>query len=41
MKPTTEGDSRSAEGVELLTGTPITGTVTIPPGGVAVVREPR
>ncbi|MFF0160678.1 beta-galactosidase [Streptomyces sp. NPDC005263] len=30
-----------AEGVELLTGTPVVGSVTVPEGGVAVVREPR
>jgi beta-galactosidase len=30
-----------AEGVELLTGKPITGSVTVPEGGVAVVRELR
>nr|WP_234442469.1 beta-galactosidase [Streptomyces sp. FxanaA7] len=30
-----------AEGVELLTGKPVTGSVTVPEGGVAVVREPR
>ncbi|MDX2826729.1 beta-galactosidase [Streptomyces ipomoeae] len=28
-----------AEGVELLTGKPVNGSVTVPPGGVAVVRE--
>ncbi|MFJ1804741.1 MULTISPECIES: beta-galactosidase [unclassified Streptomyces] len=32
----------SAEAVELLTGTPLPGgSVSVPPGGVAVVREPR
>ncbi|MDH6614609.1 beta-galactosidase [Streptomyces sp. SAI-135] len=30
-----------AEGVELLTGKEVGGTVTVPAGGVAVVREPR
>ncbi|WP_028809513.1 beta-galactosidase [Streptomyces sp. 351MFTsu5.1] len=30
-----------AEGVELLTGKDVSGWVTVPPGGVAVVREPR
>ena len=30
-----------AEGVELLTGKPAAGTVTVPAGGVAVVREPK
>ena len=30
-----------ADGVELLTGKPVTGSVTVPEGGVAVVREPR
>jgi beta-galactosidase len=38
---TGKGAEAPANGVELLTGTPITGTVTIPPGGVAVVREPH
>ncbi|MET9503778.1 beta-galactosidase [Streptomyces sp. NPDC006622] len=38
---TGKGAEVRAEGVELLTGTPVTGTVTVPPGGVAVVREPR
>jgi beta-galactosidase len=38
---TGKGADAPAEGVELLTGTPVTGTVTVPPGGVAVVREPR
>lgn len=28
-------------GVDLLTGKPVTGSVTLAPGGVAVVREPR
>ncbi|GCB44524.1 beta-galactosidase trimerization domain-containing protein [Kutzneria buriramensis] len=36
-----KGAEAPADGVELLTGTPVTGTVTIPPGGVAVVREPH
>ncbi|WP_406498176.1 beta-galactosidase trimerization domain-containing protein [Streptomyces sp. NBC_01604] len=36
-----KGAEAPADGVELLTGTPTTGTVTVPPGGVAVVREPR
>ncbi|MFF3334666.1 beta-galactosidase [Streptomyces sp. NPDC002888] len=32
----------AADAVELLTGRPLTdGSVTVPPGGVAVVREPR
>jgi beta-galactosidase len=30
-----------ADGLELLTGKPVSGTLTLPPGGVAVVREPR
>ncbi|MFE7843080.1 Beta-galactosidase C-terminal domain [Streptomyces sp. NPDC057474] len=30
-----------AEGVELLTGTPVDGIATVPPGGVAVIREAR
>lgn len=30
-----------AEGVELLTGKPVVGSVTVPEEGVAVVREPR
>jgi beta-galactosidase len=30
-----------ADGVELLTGKPVCGTVTVPAGGVAVVREPH
>lgn len=38
---TGKGAVAPAEGVELLTGTPVTGTVTVPPGGVAVIREPR
>ncbi|CAM5709256.1 beta-galactosidase [Streptomyces canus] len=38
---TGKGAETPAEGVELLTGTPVTGTVTVPPGGVAVVRRPR
>ncbi|WP_406173753.1 beta-galactosidase [Streptomyces canus] len=38
---TGKGAEAPAEGVELLTGTPVTGTVTVPPGGVAVVRQPR
>ncbi|MFD5480005.1 beta-galactosidase [Streptomyces hawaiiensis] len=38
---TGKGAEAAADGVELLTGTPVTGTVTVPPGGVAVVREPR
>ncbi|MFG2733008.1 beta-galactosidase [Streptomyces canus] len=38
---TGKGAEAPAEGVELLTGTPVTGTVTVPPGGVAVVREPH
>ena len=38
---TGQGADVPAEGVELLTGTPTGGTVTVPPGGVAVIREPR
>ncbi|MPY57263.1 beta-galactosidase, partial [Streptomyces spongiae] len=38
---TGKGADVAAEGVELLTATPITGSVTVPPGGVAVVRESR
>ncbi|MEU0074037.1 Beta-galactosidase C-terminal domain [Streptomyces sp. NPDC006332] len=38
---TGKGAEAPAEGLELLTGTPVTGTVTVPPGGVALVREPR
>ncbi|MFF3335008.1 beta-galactosidase [Streptomyces sp. NPDC002888] len=38
---TGKGAEAPAEGVELLTGAPVTGTVTVPPGGVAVIREPR
>ncbi|MFF4276699.1 Beta-galactosidase C-terminal domain [Streptomyces sp. NPDC001536] len=38
---TGKGAEAPAEGVELLTATPVTGSVTVPPGGVAVVREPR
>ncbi|WP_405820501.1 beta-galactosidase [Streptomyces sp. NBC_01390] len=38
---TGKGADVPAEGVEILTGTPVAGTVTVPPGGVAVVREPR
>ncbi|WP_418896238.1 Beta-galactosidase C-terminal domain [Streptomyces cupreus] len=30
-----------ADGVELLTGKPVHGSVTVPAGGVAVVRETR
>ncbi|WEH12548.1 beta-galactosidase [Streptomyces sp. VNUA24] len=36
-----EGAEVPAEGVELLTGTTVSGKVTVPAGGVAVVREPR
>ncbi|MFJ7043428.1 beta-galactosidase [Streptomyces sp. NPDC101112] len=36
-----KGADVPAEGVELLTGTPVAGVVTVPPGGVAVIREPR
>ncbi|BBC31142.1 Beta-galactosidase [Streptomyces graminofaciens] len=36
-----QGAEIPAEGVELLTGKPVVGTVTVPEGGVAVVREPR
>lgn len=36
-----KGTEAPAEGFELLTGIQITGTVTVPPGRVAVVREPR
>ncbi|MES5820943.1 beta-galactosidase [Streptomyces sp. RG80] len=38
---TGKGAEVLAEGVELLTGKPVSGTVSVPPGGVAVVREPR
>jgi beta-galactosidase len=38
---TGNGAEAPAEGVELLTGKPISGTVSIPPGGVAVIREPH
>ncbi|MDT0571790.1 beta-galactosidase [Streptomyces sp. DSM 3412] len=38
---TGKGAEVLADGVELLTGTPVSGTVAVPPGGVAVVREPR
>jgi beta-galactosidase len=38
---TGKGAEAPAKGVELLTGTPVTGTVTVPPGGVAVIREPH
>ncbi|MFF3335411.1 beta-galactosidase [Streptomyces sp. NPDC002888] len=38
---TGKGAEVPADGVELLTDSPVTGTVTIPPGGVAVVREPH
>ncbi|MDX6352035.1 MAG: beta-galactosidase [Streptomyces sp.] len=38
---TGNGAEVPADGVELLTAKPVTGSVTIPPGGVAVVREPR
>ncbi|MFF8971464.1 Beta-galactosidase C-terminal domain [Streptomyces sp. NPDC014995] len=32
----------ACDGTELLTGRPLSdGTVTVPPGGVAVVRQPR
>ena len=34
------GAEVTAEGVELLTGKPVAGSVTVPEGGVAVVREP-
>ncbi|WP_425585190.1 Beta-galactosidase C-terminal domain [Streptomyces vastus] len=36
-----KGAKVPAEGVGLLTGTPVTDTVTVPPGGVAVIRGPR
>ncbi|MEH0416336.1 beta-galactosidase [Streptomyces sp. B21-083] len=36
-----KGAEVAAEGVELLTGVQVTGTVTVPAGGVAVVREPH
>ncbi|MDQ0905798.1 beta-galactosidase [Streptomyces canus] len=36
---TGKGAEVPAEGVELLSGKPISGTVSIPPGGVAVIRE--
>ncbi|WP_229070306.1 beta-galactosidase [Actinoplanes sp. DH11] len=35
------GGEVAANGVELLTGKPIEGFVVVPPGGAAVVREPR
>ncbi|MDQ1065730.1 beta-galactosidase [Streptomyces canus] len=38
---TGKGAEVPAEGVELLSGKPISGTVSIPPGGVAVIREPH
>ncbi|WP_327312409.1 beta-galactosidase trimerization domain-containing protein [Streptomyces sp. NBC_01235] len=38
---TGKGSEVPAEGVELLTGRPVTGNVTVPPGGVAVVRQPQ
>ncbi|MER5436619.1 beta-galactosidase trimerization domain-containing protein, partial [Streptomyces sp. NPDC002588] len=38
---TGKGAEAPAAGVELLTTTPITDSVTVPPGGVAVVRESR
>lgn len=38
---TGKGAEVFAEGVELLTGTPVSGTVSVPPGAVAVIREPR
>ncbi|WP_086804047.1 beta-galactosidase [Streptomyces caniscabiei] len=38
---TGKGAEAPAEGVELLTGKPVSGTVVVPPGGVAVVREPH
>ncbi|WP_330350922.1 beta-galactosidase [Streptomyces sp. NBC_00582] len=38
---TGKGAEAPAEGVELLTGRPVSGTVSVPPGGVAVIREPH
>ncbi|WP_053752384.1 beta-galactosidase [Streptomyces sp. MMG1533] len=38
---TGKGAEAPAAGVELLTGTPVSGTVFVPPGGVVVVREPH
>jgi beta-galactosidase len=35
------GAEVTADGTELLTGKPVRGSVTVPAGGVAVVREPR
>ncbi|MEU6915239.1 beta-galactosidase [Streptomyces olindensis] len=35
-----QGAEIPADGVELLTGKPVTGSVSVPEGGVAVVREP-
>ncbi|MCW6005253.1 Beta-galactosidase C-terminal domain [Micromonospora sp. CPCC 205371] len=35
------GAEISADGIELLTGKPVCGSVTVPAGGVAVVREPH
>lgn len=37
---TGRGAEIPADGVELLTGKPVVGSVTLPAGGVAVVREP-
>lgn len=36
-----DGAEVPADGVELLTRQPVTGSVTVPPGGIAVVRETR
>ncbi|MFE7835442.1 hypothetical protein ACFU53_05010 [Streptomyces sp. NPDC057474] len=37
-----QGADVPAKGMELLTGTPVEGTATVPlGGGVAVIREPR
>ncbi|WP_327319604.1 beta-galactosidase [Streptomyces sp. NBC_01235] len=38
---TGKGTEAPATGLELLTGTAVTGTVFVPPGGVVVVREPN
>ncbi|MDQ0753555.1 beta-galactosidase [Streptomyces africanus] len=38
---TGKGAQILAEGTELLTGKPVSGTVTVSPGGIAVVREPH
>ncbi len=38
---TGKGAEAPATGLELLTGTPVDGTVLVPPGGVVVIREPH